>query len=89
MLIISAGLYATAMLMVSVFVFGCRKSPPDWVFMIAFIGYPVPLIIASAVMPYLYIKKQKIIWTIITAVLAIFLSCIIFLIFFLVLTQYC
>lgn len=89
LLIIAAGIYSMAILMVSVMVMGCMKSPPDWVYLIVFIGLPLPLIIATVLVPYLYIKKQRVIWMIFTPVAGISLSGLIFLIWFLILTQYC
>lgn len=89
MLILAAGIYSMAILMVSVLVFGCTKSPPDWVFMIVFLGFPVPLIISTISVPYLYIKRQRVIWIIFTPLVSLSLSCLLFLIWFLILTQYC
>lgn len=89
LLILTGCIHALAILMVSVLVFGCTHSPPDWVYMIVFFGFPIPLIIASIVVPYLYIKKQKLIRMIVTLVAGIYLSCLIFLVWFLLLTRYC
>ncbi len=89
LLLLAARITALAFLMVSVMVFGCRKSPPEWVFMFVFIGFPIPLIISSIVTPYLYIKKQRAFWIILSLVGGVFLSCVIFFVWFLILTQYC
>jgi hypothetical protein len=89
LVIISAGLYSIALFMASLLVFGCVKSPPDWVYMILFAGFPVPLLAASVTAPYLYIKKQHFMWIILSFASGIFLSCLIFLIWFLILTRYC
>ncbi|MBK8551991.1 MAG: hypothetical protein IPL53_13370 [Ignavibacteria bacterium] len=87
--LLSAGVFSMAILMVSVMVMGCTKSPPDWVYMIVFFGFPIPLIITSIVVPYLYIKRQRVIWMFFTPIAGLFLSCLTFLIWFLILTQYC
>lgn len=89
LLTLTAGIYAMAMLMVSVMVIGCVKSPPEWVYTIVFLGFPIPLIITSIVDSYLYIKRQRVIWIIFTPIIGLFLSCVIFLIWFIILTQYC
>ncbi|MBS1552432.1 MAG: hypothetical protein JST15_10250 [Bacteroidetes bacterium] len=89
LLILSAGISSLAYFMVSILVFGCVKSPPDWVYLIIFIGFPVPLIISSIVVPYLYIKRQRTFWIILTIMSGVFISCMIFLIWFLILTRYC
>jgi len=89
MLSLTAAATAVAIFMVSVMVFGCQKSPPEWVFMFVFIGFPIPLIISSIVTPYLYIKKQRAFWIILSLVGGVFLSCVIFFVWFLILTQYC
>jgi len=89
MLILAAGIYSMAILMVSVLVFGCTKSPPDWVYLIVFLGFPIPLIISTIAVPYLYIKRQRVIWMIFTPLVSLSLSCLLFLIWFLILTQYC
>jgi len=89
MLILAAGIYSLAFLMVSVMVMGCTKSPPDWVFLIVLIGFPIPLIISSIAVPYIYIKRQKVILMIFTPLVCLSLSGLLFLIWFLILTQYC
>ncbi|MEO6695701.1 MAG: hypothetical protein ABIY50_01345 [Ignavibacteria bacterium] len=89
MLFLAAGVTSLAILMVSVFIFGCTKSPPEWIYTFIFIGFPIPLVIASIVEPYLYIKRQRMFWQVLTPVFALFLSCLIFLIWFLILTRYC
>ena len=89
LLILAAGASSLAFFMVSILVFGCTKSPPEWVYMLVFIGFPVPLIFASIVVPYLYIKSQRTIWIILALMSGIFISCLLFLIWFLILTQYC
>lgn len=86
---LAAGVSMLAFFMVSILVFGCTKSPPDWVYMLVFIGFPVPLVFASIIVPYLYIKRQRTIWIILTLMSGIFISCLLFLIWFLILTQYC
>jgi|GEM_PF-2436458 len=86
---LAVGVYAAAMLMVSVMVMGCQKSPPEWVFEIVFIGFPLPLIFSSILTPYLYIKKLHKFWIFLSITLGIFLSCMIFFIWFLILTRYC
>jgi len=88
-LLLAAGTTALAFLMVSVMVFGCRESPPEWVFMFVFIGFPIPLIISSIVTSYLYIKKQRTSWIILSLVGGVFMSCGIFFVWFLILTRYC
>ncbi|MEO8665289.1 MAG: hypothetical protein ABI462_07320 [Ignavibacteria bacterium] len=89
LIILSAGACAMGFLMVSVLVFGCTKSPPEWLFMFVFLGLPIPLIATSIVVPYLYIKRQRTIWILFTPVVGVFLSVIIFFTFFIILTQYC
>lgn len=89
LLLLTAGASALSMFMVSILVFGCVKSPPDWVFSIVFIGFPVPLIISSIIIPYLFIKKMKYGYMMITAIAGILMSCLIFIIWFLILTKYC
>jgi hypothetical protein len=89
LLILAAGIYSMAILMVSVMVMGCTKSPPEWVYLIVFIGLPLPLIISTILVPYLYIKKQRVIWMIFTPLAGLSLSGLIFLIWFIILTQYC
>ncbi|MEP7146230.1 MAG: hypothetical protein ABI792_04385 [bacterium] len=88
-LILAALVTALAFLMVSVIVFGCTKSPPEWIYMFVFAGFPIPLIIISIVVPYLYIKRQRLLWMIFAPIAGLFLSCLIFFIWFLILTQYC
>ncbi|MBK6774189.1 MAG: hypothetical protein IPG78_19010 [Ignavibacteria bacterium] len=87
--ILAAGASSLAFFMVSILVFGCTKSPPDWVYLLVFLGFPIPLIFASIIVPYLYIKSQRTIWIILTLMSGIFISCLLFLIWFLILTQYC
>jgi len=89
LLLLAAATTAAAFLMVSVMVMGCRKSPPEWIFMIVFIGFPIPLIISSIVTPYLYIIKQRAFWIVLSLVGGVFLSCVIYFVWFLILTQYC
>ncbi|HQY20980.1 MAG TPA: hypothetical protein PK294_10830 [Ignavibacteria bacterium] len=88
-LILAAVAAGSAFLMVSVIVMGCVKSPPEWVYMLVLFGFPIPLIMTSIVVPYLYIKKQKVIWMVLTPVAGIILSCMIFFVWFLILTRYC
>ncbi len=87
--ILSAGVYAVAILMVSVMVFGCTKSPPEWVYLIVLIGFPIPLIFSSIIVPYLFIKRQRVIWIVLVSVAGIIFSIVIFFVWFLILTQYC
>ncbi len=89
LLILAAGIYSMAILMVSVMVMGCTKSPPEWVYLIVFIGLPIPLIITTILIPYFYIQKKRAIWMIFTPLVGLSLCCMIFLIWFLILTQYC
>lgn len=89
LLILAAGIYSMAILMVSVMVMGCTKSPPEWVYLIVFAGLPLPLIITSVLVPYFYIKRKRTIVIVFTPLVGLSLSCILFLIWFLILTQYC
>lgn len=88
-LIVSAGLYALAIFMVSILVFACVHSIPDWVYMIVFIGFPLPLVFSSIIVPILYIKRKRWQWILLTTVAGIFLSCVVFLVWFITLTQNC
>ncbi|MBL8008386.1 MAG: hypothetical protein JNJ56_12715 [Ignavibacteria bacterium] len=87
--VVSAGLYSLAVFSVSILVFGCVKSPPDWLYLIIFAGFPLPLLISSVTAPVIYIKNLNKIWIVLTLAGGLFLSCLIFLIWFLILTQYC
>ncbi len=89
LLIIAAGIYAAGIMMASMFVFGCVKSPPDWLYGIFFIGFPIPLVFISIIVPLLYIKRQRWMWIVLSIFSGIFLSGLVFLIWFLILTQYC
>lgn len=89
LLLLTGGATALAVFMVSILVFGCVQSPPDWLYTFMFAGFPLPLIITSVIVPYLYIKKQKTVRIILTIGSGVFLSCMIFLIWFLILTKYC
>lgn len=89
LLIVSAGIYSIAVFSVSILVFGCVKSPPDWLYLFFFAGFPLPLIIASFAAPVIYVKNLNKIWIVLTLAGSLFLSCLIFLIWFLILTQYC
>lgn len=89
LLILSAGIYSMAILMVSVMVMGCTKSPPEWVYLIVFIGLPVPLIITTILVPYFYTQKKSAVWMIFTPLVGLSFCCMIFLLWFLILTQYC
>lgn len=89
LLILSAGIYSMAILMVSVMVMGCTKSPPEWVYLIVFAGLPLPLIITSILVPYFYIKRKRTILIVFTPLVGLSLCCILFFIWFLILTQYC
>ena len=89
LLILSAGFYALAIFMASLMLFGCVKSPPDWLYEILFIGFPIPLIFTSAIAPLLYIKEKKWPWIVLSIASGIFLSCLTFIIWFIILTQYC
>ena len=87
--ILSAGFYAVAVFMVGTTVLGCPESPPEWLYMIVVIGFPIPLLITTFLVPYLFIKRKKWPLIVLTIVAGIFMSCIIYLIFFIILTQYC
>ncbi len=87
--LLSVGFYGIALFMVSLSVFGCVKSPPDWIYLIVAVGFPIPLIITTIVVPYLYISRQKWPWIVLCIAAGIFLSCVVYLIFFITLTRYC
>ena len=89
LLLLTAGAYALSMFMVSLLVFGCVTSPPDWVYSIVFIGFPAPLIVSSIIIPYMFIKRMKVAYMMITGVAGIIMSCMIFFVWFLILTRYC
>ncbi|MBK9330926.1 MAG: hypothetical protein IPM96_00645 [Ignavibacteria bacterium] len=89
LLFLTAGATSLAVFMVSILVFGCTHSLPEWLYYIVFFGVPLPLIFTSIIVPYLYIKKQKAVWIILSLISGILLSCFIFFIWFLILTQYC
>jgi len=89
LILLSGGTYALAIFMASLLLFGCMHSPPEWHYEILFVGFPIPLVFASIIVPLLYIKKQKWPWIVLTIVGGVFLSCLIFFIWFLILTKYC
>ncbi|MBK6507157.1 MAG: hypothetical protein IPG02_16235 [Ignavibacteria bacterium] len=89
LLLLTAGASALSMFMVSLLVFGCVTSPPDWIYSIVFIGFPLPLIISSIIIPYMFIKKMKVAYIMITGVAGLIMSCMIFFVWFLILTRYC
>lgn len=87
--VVSSGLYYLAVLFVSILIFGCVKSLPDWLYLIIFAGFPIPLLIASVTAPVVYIKNLNKIWIVLILAGGLFLSCLIFIVWFLILTQYC
>lgn len=89
MLLLTAGITSLVIFMVSILVFGCQQIPPDWLYYIVFFGVPLPLILTSVIVPYLYIKRQKPVWIILSAIAGLIISCFVFFIWFLILTQYC
>lgn len=89
LLIVTGGIYALAIFFVSILVFACMQSPPDWVYMIVFVGFPIPMIISSIVIPYQFFKKKKWAWMILCFFLGLFFSALIYLIWFLIMSQYC
>lgn len=89
LIILSAALYAVAVFMVSMLVFACRESLPDWLYATIFAGFPVPLIYVSIVIPYLYYIRKSWTYLMFNAGAGLFMSGLIFLIWFLILTKYC
>ncbi len=89
LLVITSGVSALSVFMVSLLVFGCVSSPPDWLFSVIFFGFPIPLVISSILIPYLYIKRSKASLIVLSAVSGLFSSCMIFFVWFLLLTRYC
>ncbi|MEZ4824504.1 MAG: hypothetical protein R2942_19795, partial [Ignavibacteria bacterium] len=89
LLIFSAIMSAFAIFSLTFMVFGCVKSPPDWLYLILVLGFPLPLIFGSIIIPYLYIQHKKFLWILLSFVISIFLSILIYIVWFLILTQYC
>jgi hypothetical protein len=89
LLALTAGASALSIFMVSLLVFGCVQSPPEWVYSIVFFGFPIPLIFSSIIIPYMFIKRVKVTYIMITGVAGVIMSCMIFFVWFLILTRYC
>lgn len=89
LLVVSGLFYSAALFMMSVLVFGCINSPPSIIYSAVILVFPVPLIIASILTGYFYFRELRPAVMTFTYLGGIALSSIIFIIWFIVMMNYC
>ncbi|MBV6478407.1 MAG: hypothetical protein HGGPFJEG_01162 [Ignavibacteria bacterium] len=86
---ISAAIYSLAVFFMGILVFGCLNSPPDWIYLIVIVGIPIPLLISDLFSVYLLYKQQNYLWIVLTVVSGIFISAVVYLLWFIIMSRYC